>query len=198
MEANSTNAKNSSTVVNNSAANAIIKTQTKRYKGLEYTMQVRVVERDFVDVSYEVKNTGKTDYLLFNRGDKLDKTATGRIYVDVKGIDTVELSQKKFIEPNGKSCPDRIAPILPGATWLKAGQTIKSGGRVSLPLKIYNPFDDCEPKSALPNKIIKAQFCLGAAEADAVKTKVSETGIVEGWQYIKEQQLLCSDIIELQ
>ncbi len=136
--------------------------------------------------------------MLFNRGDKLDKTATGRIYVDVKGTDTVELSQKKFNEPNGKSCPDRIAPILPGATWLKAGQTIKSGGRVSLPLEIYNPFDDCEPKSVLPNKIIKAQFCLGIAEADAVKAKVSETGIIEGWQYVKEQQLLCSDIIKLQ
>lgn len=198
METNSLSAKKSNAVGEDSAANSTVKTQTKRYKDLEYTIQERIVNQTFVDVSYEVKNTGKTDYLLFNRGDKLDKTAIGKIYVDVKDGDVIELSQKKFDEPSAKSCPDRIAPISPGATWLKAGQTVKSGGRVGLPLKICNPFDDCEPKSNLPNKIIKAQFCLGVAEANAVKTKVSETGIVEGWQYVNEQQLLCSDIIKLQ
>lgn len=170
--------------------------QTKRFKDLQYTITVRPSATS-IDVSYEIKNTGKTAYILYNRGDRLNKTVTGKIYTDLKDGGIIELSQKKFEEPKGKNCPDRFAPYEPGATWLKPGQIVKGGGRVALPLKADNPFHDCEPRAEFPAAIKQIQFCLGIAEADAGKTKVSDKGFIESREGVKAQELLCSEVINL-
>ncbi|MBA3713944.1 MAG: hypothetical protein H0W76_16050 [Pyrinomonadaceae bacterium] len=172
---------------------------------VEYTINAKLLRKgehngiqlqsDVIQIKYELKNTGGKSYLIFNRGHL--GTDDSVVYVEPQSDGTVEISQKAFREPKDKKCPYRYVPIVPNASWLKSKQTVHNQIEVALPLKIKTPFDDCTPPSEIPVKIDKTKFCVGISEADAGKVKINNKGLVEGWQYIKEQQLLCSDTIEL-
>lgn len=173
---------------------------------VEYVFNAKVLKKgehngvsyqtDTVQITYELKNTGDKSYLVYNRGHF--GTDSSVVYVEPQKDGTVEISQKAFREPKDKNCPNRYVQIVPNASWLKSKQTIQNQIEVALPLKLKTPFDDCTPPSEMPAKIDKTKFCLGISEADASKVKINDKGFVEGWQYVKEQQLLCSYFVELQ
>lgn len=176
-----------------------METQTKRIGDLEYKITVEEVSDTFLQLNYEVKNLGESDYILYNRGTSL-KMRRGTIYVEPQANDRVELSQKEFFEPKDKDCPDREALIYPAASWLKAKQTVKEEVSVSLPLKLNTPFDDCRPQPEMPKQVNEIRFCLGAAKVNSSKNiKANEEGIiiVRGGEDIAEQQLLCSDAVKI-
>lgn len=172
---------------------------------VEYTFSAKVLksgehngvnyQTDVVQIAYELKNTGDKSYLIYNRGHF--GTDNSIVYVEPQRDGTVEISQKAFREPKDKNCPQRYVQIVPNASWLKSKQTVQNQIEVVSPLKLKTPFDDCTPPSEMPAKIDKTKFCLGISEADTSKVKINDKGVVEGWQYVKEQQLLCSDIVEL-
>lgn len=172
---------------------------------IEYTFAAKILkkgapgtanlENDVLQIDYEVKNTGEKNYLLYNRGHS--GTDDSVVYVETQKGGTIEISQKAFREPEGKTCPNRYVPIAPNASWLKSKQTIKNQIETALPLKLKTPFDDCTPRAEMPAEIARTRFCLGVSEADASRVKINDKGFVEGWQHVKEQQLLCSDVIEL-
>ncbi len=152
------------------------------------------VEVDSIIIEYKVSNLGKKNYLLFNQGHDIGNSKT---YTEPQKDGIIEISQKRFIEPKDKNCPDREYPIMPNAIWLKSKQTITQTFIVSLPLKVFTPFDDCNPKNEMPEKIKGLKFCLGIAEANAKKVKIDEKGFVKGWESVKPQKLLCSDLFNL-
>nr|MCU0240556.1 hypothetical protein [Pyrinomonadaceae bacterium] len=139
-------------------------------------------------------NLGKKNYLIFNQGHDIGNE---KIYVEPQKDDVIEISQRRFIEPKDKNCPEREYPIMPNASWLKAKQTIIQSVIVSLPLQVKTPFDDCLPKAEMPAEIKDLKFCLGIAEANPKKVKVDEKGFVKGWNQVKAQQFLCSDLFKL-
>ena len=170
---------------------------------IEYTYSAKLIKKEVsnkeetnrLQINYTVKNTSDKNYLLYNRGHF--GTDNSLIYVEPNKEGVIEISQRAFREPNDKSCPNRYVPITPNASWLEAGKTISNNISVKLPLKPKTPFDDCNPQTAMPEKTNKLKFCLGISEADKSKVKINNKGVVEGWQYVKEQQLLCSDTVEL-
>lgn len=176
-----------------------------KIEDVEYSFSAKVLKKgehngvayqtDVVQITYELKNTGDKNYLVYNRGHfGADDTV---VYVEPRTDGTVEISQKAFREPKDKNCPERYVQIAPNASWLKSKQTIQNQIQTALPLKLKTPFDDCTPAPKMPAKIDKTKFCLGISEADASKVKIGDKGFVEGWQNVKEQQLLCSDVIEM-
>lgn len=176
-----------------------IKMQTKRIGDLEYKITFERVSDTFLQFNYKVKNFGESDYLLYNRGTSL-VMRRGTVFVEPQANNSVELSQKRFFQPKDKDCPDREAPIYPAASWLKAKQTVNEEIGVSLPLKLNTPFSDCQPQPEMPKQVKEIRFCLGAAKvnsAKSVKTDGQGTIIVRGGEDIEEQQLLCSDVVEL-
>lgn len=173
---------------------------------VEYAFTAKVLKKgelngvnrqtDTIQITYKLKNTGDKNYLVYNRGHF--GTDSNVVYVEPQKDGTVEISQKAFREPKHKNCPNRYVQIVPNASWLKSKQTIQNQIETALPLTLKTPFDDCAPPSEMPARIDKTRFCLGISEADASKVKINDKGFVEGWHYVKEQKLLCSDVVELQ
>jgi hypothetical protein len=172
---------------------------------VEYTFSLKVLKKgdhdgvnrqtDVIQITYQLKNTGDKNYLVYNRGHF--GTNDSVVYVEPQKDGIVEISQKAFREPTGRNCPQRFVAVTPNASWLNAKQTVNNQIEVALPLKQITPFDDCTPQSGIPAKVDKARFCLGISEVDKSQVKISDNGFVQGLQYVKEQQLLCSDFIEL-
>lgn len=158
------------------------------YNGVEYP-------NDFVEIQYDLENTTEKDYIVYNRGHF--GTNAEKVYVQPKADGTVEISQKAFEEPQDKNCPQRFVAVLPNASWLKAKQKVTEKIEVELPLQLKTPFDDCEPQDEMPKEIKQVKFCIGIAEADADAVKIEDNGRVLGLNAIKEQKLLCSDLVEL-
>jgi hypothetical protein len=152
------------------------------------------VDVDSIIVLYKVTNSGKKNYLVFNRG---HEAINAKVYIEPQKAGIIEITQKRFFEPKDKNCPERDIAIVPNASWLKAKQTIEESLVVSLPLKVLTPFDDCTPKSEMPNEIKGIKFCLGLAEANPKKVKVDDKGYVKGWEHTKPQLFLCSDLFQI-
>lgn len=196
-------ANNAETITGNNMQNLLV--YENKIGDVEYAFSAKILksgehngvnyQTDVVQFAYEMKNTGGKSCLVYNRGHF--GTDNSVVYVEPQKDGTVEISQKAFREPKDKNCPQRYVQIVPNASWLKSKQTIQNQIEVALPLKLKTSFDDCTPQSEMPAKIDKTRFCLGISEADASKVKISNKGFVEGWQYVKEQQLLCSNVIEL-
>ncbi|MEP6923634.1 MAG: hypothetical protein ABI954_04140 [Pyrinomonadaceae bacterium] len=180
-------------------------TDKKKVGDVEYTFSAKVLRKgerngvnyqtDVIQITYELKNTGDKSYLVYNRGHF--GTNDSVVYVEPLKDGTIEISQKAFREPKDRNCPQRFVQIVPNASWLKSKQTVQQQIEVALPLEPKTPFDDCTPPLEMPTKIAKTKFCLGISEADASKVKITDKGFVQGWQDVKEQQLLCSDMVEL-
>ena len=109
----------------------------------------------------------------------------------------VELSQKAFTEPQGKNCPNRFVAIMPRASWLKAGQTVKEQLSVAWPLRLNTPFDDCRPPAEMPKEVSKVRFCVGVAEADSKKVTIAPDGNLSDLSVSLKQQVLCSEAVAL-
>lgn len=155
------------------------------------------VEKNFVRINYKLTNTGKNDYLIFNRGDSQKGYQKGLIYTEPVSETLIEISQKIMQEPQNSGCPDRYMPIRAGASWLKAGETVTESVEVAFSSKPVTPFDDCTRLPQFSGKETEFRFCLGVAQADSSKTKVDESGAVENWSSVKPQQLLCSKNIKI-
>jgi hypothetical protein len=160
------------------------------------TVNSTYIETDAIVVEYTLKNSGKSNYLLFNQGHTNPSLKKGVVYVEPKSDGTIELSQKRFSFPNDKNCPKWDVPIEAGAIWLKAKQTVKETVIIELPLKLFTPFDACLPQPEMPKEMKGLKFCLGIAEANAKKVKVDAKGFVTGWEYTKPQLLLCGDVFK--
>lgn len=169
---------------------------TNGFDDLEYTIEIKKVENEYVEITYKLTNKSEKSFLVFNRGDTNKGLGNGKVYVETASDGLVELSQKRFIEPAGKNCPDFEIAVTSGASWLKPNQTITQTVKTGLPLRIYTPFDVCTPKDEMPKEVKQVKFCLGIAEADPEKVKVSEKGFVENWQTVGEQKLLCSKTVD--
>lgn len=179
---------------------------SKRVADLQYEIKTRVVKKgqrdgvnyqnDVLYIDYEIKNLGEKSYLVFNQGHN-DSDNRNIVYVEPFANGSVELSQKAFTEPKDKNCPLRDAPILPRAAWLKSKQTIKDQVSVELPLKLNTPFADCFPQLEMPRGLEQVRFCLGVAEADPKTIKVGNNGFIQNRNAFKEQQLLCSETLNL-
>jgi hypothetical protein len=196
--------------VNNTATAAATNMQNvPEYKNkvgdVEYTFSQKVLKKgdhdgvnrqtDVIQITYQLKNTGDKSYLVYNRGHF--GTNESVVYVEPQKDGSIEISQKAFREPTGRNCPQRFVAVVPNASWLESKQTLSNQIEVALPLELKTPFDDCTPQPKMPAKVDKARFCLGISEADKGQVKISDNGFVQGLQYVKEQQLLCSDIVEL-
>lgn len=168
---------------------------------VEYSLSAKILKKsenrqsDVVQITYELKNTGDKNYLVYNLGHF--GTNESVVYVEPQKDGSIEISQKAFHEPTDRNCPQRFVAVVPNASWLKAKQTVNNQIEVALPLTVKTPFDDCTPLPAMPAKINRVRFCLGIAEADTNQVKIDEKGFVQGQQFVKEQQLLCSDNIPL-
>ena len=173
---------------------------------VEYTLSAKILKKgasgdnanhqtNVIQITYELKNTGDKSYLVYNRGHF--GTNDSQVYVEPQKDGSIEISQKAFAEPADRNCPQRFVAIVPNASWLKAKQTVNNQVETTLPLKVKTPFDDCTPLPEMPDQINQTRFCLGIAEADPNQVKIDENGFVQGRQAVKEQQLLCSDNIEL-
>lgn len=172
----------------------------RRIHDLEFKADVRAVEGGGVSVTYSVRNTGGTTYLLFNRGDTETGLERGQFYVEPLAEGVVEISQKHFAEPKDRNCPERESPIRHGVTVLAPGQRVAEELSVTPPLKHKTPYNDCTPLPAMPEPVRRIRFCLGVIEADAGKTVVAErqVRIVKDPSLLARQQLLCSNAVELQ
>ena len=176
-----------------------MKSQNGENGDLEFEVSFEKESESLLRVKYQIKNSGKSDYLLYNRGTSLQMNR-GVVFVEPQSDNLVEISQKRFFEPKDKNCPDREAPIYPAASLLKSGETIKEELSVSLPLELKTPFDDCLPQPEMPKKIKKVRFCLGAAKINAISdVKSDEQGIIiiRGGEDIEAQQLLCGEAFKL-
>jgi len=158
-----------------------------QYEGINYP-------NDNIVVEYELKNSGAKDFILYDRGHSSDNGAF--VYVEPLADGTVELSLKAFTEPAGKNCPARFAAVMPRASWLRAGETVKDRVYIELPLKTKTPFDDCTPKTEVPPDASKVKFCLGFQEA-AKETKIAADGNVAPRPEIAGQQFLCSEVFTI-
>lgn len=177
-----------------------------KIEGIEYKFKAELKKagthngidypNDFIQIEYQLNNTSEKDYILYNKGHFGTNSYT--VYVEPEKGGTVEISQKAFEEPTDRNCPQRFVAIMPNASWLKSKEKITEKIEVEMPFEVKTPFDDCEPKPEMPKEIKGLKFCLGVAEADAEKVKLSDTGRIEGMQFIKEQKLLCSDSVSLE
>lgn len=187
----------------NTAEN-VSKTEAKNQNMISYQGKNGDVQYDYkfevgdssVKINYKLTNTGKTDYLIFNRGDSARGFQKGLVYAESKDQKTVEISQKSFQEPQNAGCPDRLVPIRAGASWLKAGQTTEESVEIPLPLKTLTPFDDCTRLPQIDGSETAFHFCIGIAPADS-QTEIDEKGLIKNWTTIKEQQFLCSENMKL-
>lgn len=189
--------KNGNLTFNDNRMNSI-NTQKKRVGDLEYEISIEKISDTFLKLRYEVKNLGNSKYLLYNRG--IGRGSKGTVFVEPLSDEAIELSQKRFYEPKDKSCPLRETPISFAASWLKAKQAVNEEIGVSLPLELNTPFSDCQPPPEMPKQAKTLRFCLGAAKVNSaknIKTDEQGTVMVRGGEDISEQQLLCSETIEL-
>lgn len=194
---NAVSTENRTVITGNSPSNVQKNMENKAFADeIEYSFDVKKVENEYVEITYKISNKSEKSFLVFNRGDTNKGLGAGRVYVEPSSNGSVELSQKRFSEPAGKSCPIFEIAVNAGAIWLKPKQTITETVKTALPLAFYTPFDECRPKDELPKEIKTVKFCLGIAEADAEKINVSEKGFVENWQAVGEQKLLCSNQID--
>ena len=150
---------------------------------------------DNIVVEYELKNTGKKSYVVYDRGHSSD-SGGDFVAVEPAGGGAVELSLKAFSEPAGKNCPARFVAVVPLGTLLKAGEIIKQKTYVELPLKAKTPFDDCEPQTPLAPNASRVKFCIGFQAAEE-KTKVAENGRISPLPDFQNQQLICTGLGEI-
>ena len=159
------------------------------YEGINYP-------NDFIEISYELDNTGEKDFLVFNQG--YFGTHSTKVYVEPTADGNLQISQKLFAEPTGKNCPQRFVAIAPKAAWLKSKEKLSEKIQVELPLKLVAPYDDCEPAPQMPDDPQTAKFCLGIAEAAAEEINLTDDGRIGRPEAIGEQKLLCSDPVNLE
>lgn len=164
---------------------------------IEYSYKIEVGANS-IKINYKLKNNGKSDYLIFNRGSGSSPAAyrKGLVYAEAKDAKTVEISQKMFEEPQNSGCPDRLVPIRASASKLKAGESVEETVEIALPLKVFTPFDDCTRIPQITGQENVFRFCLGVAPADA-KTEIDEEGTIKNWETVGKQQLLCSEDMKL-
>lgn len=141
---------------------------------------------DNLVVEYTLKNTGAKDFAIYNQGHS-DNENRAAVYVEPQTDGSIEISQKRFVEPKDKNCPLLDFPITPRSVILKGGQTISEKVFVEFPLENKTPFSMCVPQTPMPTALKKVKFCIGFAEADGQKR--GETS---------EQKLLCSDEFSLE
>lgn len=151
---------------------------------------------DTIVVEYELKNTGKKSYVVYDRGHSSDGDG-GFVAVEPANGGAVELSLKAFSEPAGKNCPARFVAVVPLGTLLKAGETIKEKAYVELPLSVKTPFDDCEPQAQIAPNASRVKFCIGFQAAADEKTKIAENGRISPLPDFKNQQLICTELGDL-
>ena len=158
------------------------------YEGINYP-------NDFIEIAYELENTGEKDFLVFNQGHF--GTHSTKVYVEPTDDGNLQISQRMFTEPSGKDCPQRFVEITPKAAWLKSKQKLNEKVQVEMPLKLVAPYDDCQPAPKMPENPANAKFCLGIAEAIEEKVNLSADGRIGNVDAIGEQKLLCSDSVSL-
>ncbi len=165
---------------------------------LKYKIDLKVIENNLIEINYSVENTSEDeDYLVFNMGDTNKGFGNRLVYIEPMENGLVELSQRKFTEPENKTCPKFEVAVEAGAIWLKAKKSIEHKVLANLPLKLNTPFDQCTPNAEMPTATKEVKFCLGVAKADSTKVRVTEQGYVEGWENVSEQELLCSERVNL-
>jgi hypothetical protein len=164
---------------------------------IDSTISVKI-EKDYIEVDYTLKNTGGKSYLVFNQGDTDKGLGASKMYAEYLGDGIIELSQKRFFEPQDKKCPNYEIAVQAGAKWLKPNETIKQNLKISRPLKTFTPFDACEPQTIIPTEAKKIKFCLGIAEADSAKVIVGKQGDIEDWSGVGKQTVICSEIKDLE
>jgi hypothetical protein len=152
---------------------------------------------DTLAISYELKNTGTKDYVVFNRG-HFGKDTGNAVYTEPLPDGGIEISQKAFSEPSGLNCPQRFVAIFPRASWLKAGKIAKEEVTLALPFRLNTPYDDCQPQPEMPKEPKSVKFCIGYSEADSKKITINEQGSLSDISGIAtKQKFLCSDSISL-
>lgn len=196
---------NQSTAINNSPESESLNqvpskstmTNQKKEGDLKYAITVKK-DKGHVLVNYELKNSGKKSYLLFNRGIS-PNCEIGKAFVTPAENGTIEIAQKFYREPQDIQCPLLESPIEQGVSILKPGQTASERIRVALPLKYNTPYNYCYKGGALPlipEPAKKVRFCLGYIETDSDQTNI-EGCAIKNWKGVGEQKLLCSDVVEL-
>lgn len=196
---------NQSTAINNSLESESLNqvrskstmTNQKKEGDLEYEITIKK-DKEHVLVNYELKNSGKKSYLLFNRGIS-PNCETGKAFVAPAENGTIEIAQKFYREPQDIQCPLLESPIEQGVSVLKPGQTASERIQVALPLKYDTPYNYCYKGGALPSipeSAKKVRFCLGYIETDLNQTNIKGCAI-KNWKGNGEQKLLCSDVVEL-
>lgn len=189
---NQNSAANSST--DNQKDNKAMENNTISFDDIKHNIDIKKVGNEYIEITYKLTNKGKNSYLVFNQGDTNKGLGNGKVYVEPLADGTIELSQKRFVQPAGKSCPNFEIAVTPGASWLKPDETITQTVKTGLPLRVFFPFDACMPKTAMPDQIKGVKFCIGIAEADPAKVKINDQGFVENLSAAGVQTLLCNEL----
>lgn len=193
---------------NNMQDSKAVYSEKKRVGDLQFSLAAKILKKglhnninylnDNLSIDYEIRNAGDKSFVIYNRGHFGFDDGKNVVYVEPQPDGNIEISQKAFVEPRDKQCPARLIPIVPQGSLLKAKQTMKEQVDLELPPKLKSPYADCLPIVVMPAEIKQARFCVGAAEVlDRAKVRISADGIVQGRDGLSEQQLLCSNIIEL-
>lgn len=185
-----------------------IETGSRENGDLKYTVSIKFQKKgtyeninypnDNLVIEYTLENAGKYDYLVYNQGHS-DQDSRSIVYAEVLSEETLELSQKQFVEPKDKQCPDRFAPVISRAAWLRKGERVSEKVYVEFPVKHNTPFDDCGPIPAMPEKLEKVKFCIGYAPADPQKTTIDNNGFVvtTAVEAVSEQKFICGGVFSL-
>lgn len=177
------------------AGEQLLHSKAYSISGLAYSLAIKQWDTDKLVFEYEVTNTSKDAWALFDQGHhgkRFNKIA----YCEALNDRDVEYSLKAFQEPKDRSCPLRVIPILPKVSLLRAGETARGQVMAMLPPQLHTPYDDCAPLPAFPKKSDKARFCLGAAKLSDIEANKVASGTVPV-STLENQKLLCSEMFDL-
>lgn len=193
---------------NNVSNSEAVYSEQKRFGDLKLSFSAKILKKGLHDgisresdsllIAYEIENTGKKSFVVFNRGHIARVGGSKEVYVEPHSDGTIEISQKAFVQPQDKQCPLWLIPRIPVGSLLKAKQTLNEKAELELPPKLYTPYSECKSAPQMPTEIKQARFCVGIAEVlDRAKVKTLSDGTIHGRDGLGEQQLLCSKAIEL-
>ncbi len=168
-----------------------------RNSQLDLKASVRREAGGNISVEYSVTNRGSRPVLLLNRGDTSFGLGPGRVYVEPQEDGAVHLTQRGYTLPPGHIGPGPTAAIYPGVSELAPGQTAKETVQVRAPKSRQHPYGRYYPNVPVPDPPRRVRFCLGVVPADAQTKTTRGTRVLTSIQAIAAQELLCTDLQEL-
>jgi hypothetical protein len=164
---------------------------------LDFKANIRREAGGDIVVEYSVTNRGARPVLLVNRGDTSFGLGPGRVYVEPQADGTVDLTQRGYTLPAGYSGPGPSAAVYPGVSELAPGKTASETVRARAPKGRQHPYGRYYPEASVPDPLRRVRFCLGVVASYAQTKTTRGARVLASLQSVAAQELLCSDVQEL-